>query len=145
MIDGNLSAIPESKAMYSKHWQSLQTGEMLLKIGLPGIVENATVAVIKEPPAPKERIYETRVASLKMIPSAPLVLNAYSELLSGKGWGIYVAGIGKFAASAVKLLPEAAYTVTFVDKVKEMLSWMARESDAAFADWFHSILQDTPG
>jgi hypothetical protein len=149
-VECSLPAILESKAIYSKHWKTLQTGQMLLGIFLPRIVENAIITVINEPPPPKERIYETRVAALKMIPAEALAMGACSKLRSLQAstnnvWGVHVAGIGSFATSAAKLLPVAAQTVIFVDRVKDMLNWIARESDAVFADWFRCILLDTPG
>ena len=134
----------ESKAIYSKYWKTLQIGYILLRVGLPGIIENTTVTVIKEPSPPKERIYETRVAFLKMVPSVIFALEAFSKLQHGDSWGIHIAGIGNFSPSAIKLLPETARTVIFVEKVKKMLDWIARESDTVFADWFCYILQTTP-
>ncbi|KAF9118883.1 hypothetical protein BGW39_000787 [Mortierella sp. 14UC] len=149
-VECSLPAILESKAMYSEHWKTLQAGKMLLGIFLPGTVKNAMITVINEPPPPKERIYETRVAALKMIPAEALAIDVHSMLRSPQEstnnvWGIHVAVIGSFATSAAKLLPVAAQTVTFVDLVKDMLNWIARESDAIFADWFRCILLNTPG
>ncbi|KAF9085155.1 hypothetical protein BGX29_002147 [Mortierella sp. GBA35] len=130
-VECSLPAKLESKAMYSEHWKTLQTDQMLLGIFLPGTVKNAMITVINEPPPPKERIYETRVAALKMIPAEALATDACSMLRSPQEstnnvWGIHVAGIGSFATSAAKLLPVAAQTVTFVDQIKDMLNWIAR-------------------
>ncbi|KAF9914206.1 hypothetical protein FBU30_002730, partial [Linnemannia zychae] len=149
-VECSSPAIPESKAMYSEHWKTQQTGQMLLGIFLPGTVKNAVITVINEPPPPKERIYETRVAALKMIPAEDLAIDVCTMLRfpqesTSDVWGIHVSGIGSFATSAARLLPVAVQTVAFVDKVKDMLSWIARESDAIFADWFRCILLDTPG
>lgn len=108
LIECDPPVVLELKAMYSKHWQTLQTGHMLLRVGLPGIIENARVTVIKELPPPKERIYEARVASLKMVPSVTLASEAFFKLQPGDSWGIHIAGIGNFPPSALKLLPGAA-------------------------------------
>jgi len=66
--------------MYSTYWQKLQTGRMLLGIPLPNIKTNANVEVIYEPPPPKERIYEARLAALRTIPSRNIALQANSML-----------------------------------------------------------------
>ncbi|KAG0338190.1 hypothetical protein BG005_003836, partial [Podila minutissima] len=150
IVDDILSAIPESKAVYSKHWQLLQTGHMLLGIFLPAVVKHATVAIISKAPPPKERIFETKVATLKMIPSEDLALKALAMLRSSQdttnnAWGIRVTGVGCFAPSAAKLLPMAVQTITFVNKIKDMLSWIDHKSDVAFIAWFRCILLDTPG
>lgn len=71
---------PESRVMYNTYWQSLQTGRMLLGIPLPNIKTNADVEVIYEPPPPKDRIYEARLAALKTIPSRDIALEANSML-----------------------------------------------------------------
>jgi len=150
IVEDVLLAIPESKAVYSKHWQLLQTGHMLLGIFLPAIVKHATVAVISVAPPPKERIFEAKVATLKMIPSEALALEALAMLRTSQdttntAWGICVTGIGSFAVSAAKLLPMAAQTITFVNKIKDMLNWIDGKSDVTFIEWFRCILLDTPG
>lgn len=66
--------------MYSTYWQNLQTGQMLLAIPLPNITANTEAEIIFEPPPPKERIYEARLALLKMIPSEDITLKANSVL-----------------------------------------------------------------
>ncbi|KAG0078786.1 hypothetical protein BGZ93_003344, partial [Podila epicladia] len=150
IVEGNPPTTLESKAVYSNHWQLLQTGEMLLRTPLPRIIEHVRVTVISNAPPPKERIFETKVAALKTIPSKAIALKAVSMLrtreeTSDAAWGISVSGIGNFTPSAAKLLPTAAQTKLFVDNLKEMLGWINNRSDVAFIDWFRCILLDTPG
>jgi hypothetical protein len=150
IVDSSLPAMPESRAVYSKHWQALQTGQMLLAGFLPTTINNAEIVVLDDPPPSKERITEPRVAAIRMIPSEALALEAYSMLQtaqkkSSNPWGIHVAGIGSFTPGALGLLVGAAQTRAFVDKIKEVLRWMSNEPDTIFVEWFRSILLDTPG
>ncbi|KAF9079637.1 hypothetical protein BGX23_003547, partial [Mortierella sp. AD031] len=66
---------------------------------------------INEPPLPKERMTEPRVAAVKVIPSEALALEACSMLRTAQeatttrnAWGIRVTGVGDFTSGASKLL-----------------------------------------
>ncbi|KAG0261256.1 hypothetical protein BG011_001237, partial [Mortierella polycephala] len=157
-VGDSLPKALESKVMFSKYWQKFQSGQMLLRIALPSIIKQAEVEVIYERPPPKERIYEARISTLRTIPSEEIALRACSMLLAqgevvgsesaNEAWGIYIAGIGNFTPAAIRLLPGAARTKNFVDKVKEMLTWVeveVLEFDREFAAWFRVILLDEPG
>ncbi|KAF8918269.1 hypothetical protein BGZ58_004881, partial [Dissophora ornata] len=149
--------------MYSRHWQMLQTGKALLRMALPSLVDYADVEVVYDRPPAARAIYEARLSTLKMVPTLDIAHLAYSMLsqvvdVEGRSllasdtiksaWGIHISGIGTFTPSAIKLLPDVIRTKKFVERIREMLTWIdgeVQDISPEFAVWFCSILLDEPG
>lgn len=144
----------ESKVVYSSYWQTSQTGQTLFRMTMPLITNGTEHRVLYEPPSAKDRIFETKLAALKMVPNEDVSSQALASLLkaienshlAGKPWGSAIAGIGNFSIQAAKLLPKVSRTASFVDRAKKFWIWIeSSASDQDFKEWIRALLFDHPG
>ncbi|KAG0314759.1 hypothetical protein BGZ99_007862 [Dissophora globulifera] len=152
----------DPEIIFSREWQSLQSGDQLLHTSLPSVmpanVQDTRVSLVFDDPFIKSVASVRTIPFLTVIPSAYVTGKAREVLQAaidkpGNGnpprklWGVRIYNGTCFRLKAIRFLQSVYDTQSFIATLREALKWneVIQLHDPVFASWFTHTLFEVPG